>query len=608
MPDVGRLDAYDSRWTHAKQVGLADWWFSRAPIEEVVDVLGRSYLARTAAYPHDGPARLVDRGIPMLEASIVATVAVREGRDHRSAVERAAQLLAPYQSELDAAEAGELGVLLLHDADPEVGTARVLAREAEVSARYTTYQSILAVHLAAQAAAGRFAETIVVGERSILAVQQELGVRLRRRGLAVPNVSLEAVQVIALGGLSESGKSTAGHYLQARHGLARLKIGYLLRIAGDLRGIADVYALDPTSLAELLVEALDAFCAAHHFQRLVSIESLHRLEMTHELAKFLGSRLTVVYLDAEASVREARGAHGATDVRERDRIKQARGAVRIREIADLVIDNNGPRAALYHALDRLVGDARWPLTVPRRSGVGAFGLPAHLACYVQALLDLTTTGDRPLVSLLAVAGSGGRGKYQQGWSDLDVLLIAATDRLPELRTTLIELAAGLQGVKLGLTVVSEAECRAGALTPRLLHTLVLIGAGHLPVLWCHDRMRLPLPDAEADAWASLGDGAAAAVEIRRQLVTANRDLRSLFKVTALLAKVVLRAHGDHHASDDEALRAFLARSGRSHSVTGDDAVECARRDDKMAEALALHVLGGWLDTLPAAGEQAGAGW
>src|SRR5258708_2932828 len=113
-------------------------------------------------------------------------------------------------------------------------------------------------------------------------------------------------------------------------------------------------------------------------------------------------------------------------------------------------------------------------------------LPAHLATYVETLLDRTTTGLRPLASLVALTGRRGRGKYQEGWSGLDVLLVAGVDCLTELRAALAGLATHLEGVKLGLTVVSEAECRAGALTPRVLHTLVLIGSGQLPVLWRAD--------------------------------------------------------------------------------------------------------------------------
>ena len=48
-----------------------------------------------------------------------------------------------------------------------------------------------------------------------------------------------------------------------------------------------------------------------------------------------------------------------------------------------------------------------------------------------------------------------------------------------------------------------------------------------------------------------------AIEIRRQLLKPDLDLRSLYKVTALLAKVALRAEGDEYPGDTEALGALL---------------------------------------------------
>jgi len=49
VADAGPLDAYDPRWARARKAGLADWWFAAAPVEEVVDVLACSYLARAAS-------------------------------------------------------------------------------------------------------------------------------------------------------------------------------------------------------------------------------------------------------------------------------------------------------------------------------------------------------------------------------------------------------------------------------------------------------------------------------------------------------------------------------------------------------------------------------
>ncbi|MGH3295861.1 MAG: DUF4254 domain-containing protein, partial [Trebonia sp.] len=92
----------------------------------------------------------------------------------------------------------------------------------------------------------------------------------------------------------------------------------------------------------------------------MSIESLHRANVTAELAKLLGPCLRVLYLEADVTVRETRGTSGPGDVRARDAVKRARDAVKrsrgaeeVRGLADAVIDNNGPVLALYHALDRI---------------------------------------------------------------------------------------------------------------------------------------------------------------------------------------------------------------------------------------------------------------
>ena len=602
VTEAGPLDEHDPRWEDARAGGLADWWFGRAAIEEVVDVLAGSYLARSAEAVTAGVVRLVDRGMPMLEASVVATAAVREFLDYEAAVQRATGLLAPYRDDIDRAGAAERGVLLLHAAEPEEGAARALAREREVSQRYAAYQSVLNEHLHRLAGAGRFARTIVVGDRPILDVQHELRMLLRDRlGLSVPGLALHEVRVTALGGLSESGKSTAGAYLAARHGYARLKIGYLLEVAAARCGIADVYELDEAGIAELLVLGLEMYCTAHHFQRCVSIESLHRAGVTAELAKLLGDHLMVVYLDAASGMRETRSAAGPADVRERDAVKRSRGAERIRELADVVIDNNGPRLALYRTLDSIAVSNRWQQPVPRRIAVADLGLPSRLADYLDALLARVAGPEEPMASLLAVTGSGARGKYQHGWSDLDVLAVAEQDMLSSLRAALAELAEQLGGVKLGFTILSAAECAAGAVTPRLLHTFRLIGSGVLPVLWHAENVALPCPDQATDAFASLADGVAAAIEIRRQLLKPELDLRSLYKVTALVAKVGLRAEGEEHPGDAEAFHALLDRFPASFTGLAPDVAETARHEDQAAIQLAHAVLAWWLATLPAAG-------
>jgi dephospho-CoA kinase len=106
-------------------------------------------------------------------------------------------------------------------------------------------------------------------------VQARLRELITDAGITVPLCRIPQVRVVAFGGMSESGKSTAADYLRVRHGFARLKIGYLLDLAAAYRGISDPYEADLVTQAELLADALDRYCAAHHFAERLSIESLH---------------------------------------------------------------------------------------------------------------------------------------------------------------------------------------------------------------------------------------------------------------------------------------------------------------------------------------------
>ncbi|MGC0316180.1 nucleotidyltransferase domain-containing protein [Kitasatospora acidiphila] len=588
----GPLDDYDARWDGIKSMGMGAWWFGRGPIDEVTDVLASSYLERSRR-PATAPVRLMDRGIPMLEASLAATVAVRERLGSAQAADRARKLLDPYTADLQAAEAVEAGIVLLHHADPVIGASRSLSHERHVTPTYADYQRNLHLQLHRLVHEGRWAETIVVAERRVMAVQDEIRRRLHPITPLVPPRALPGVRVVALGGMSESGKSTAGDYLRVRHGYARLKIGYLIEDAAQRAGIDDPYAIPAVVRAELLVDGLDRYCAAHHFLDRVTIESLHDQDATAELRRMLGEQLTVVYVDATPEVRAERGTAGPEDVVERDAVKARRGAAGIAALAHEVVDNNHSRLHLERRLDGIALARRWPLRQPTTTPVNTLGLPVNLESYLSGLLDRTTLRQPPVIDLLAVTGSGARGKYQHGWSDLDVFVVGGQENIPSLRQALIELEAELGGVKLGLTVLTQDECRTGAVTSRLLHVLTLIGSGALMPLWCRPGLALPFPDPASDVAASVEAGVQAAIEIRRQLLKGAPDLRALFKITALLAKVLLRFEGIERACDDDALGVFLDRE----PATDADLRRQARENREKAIELANLVLGHWLSTI-----------
>ncbi|MFK0297537.1 nucleotidyltransferase domain-containing protein, partial [Streptomyces sp. NPDC090442] len=374
-----------------------------------------------------------------------------------------------------------------------------------------------------------------------------------------------------------------------------VKIGYLIEEAAHRAGVDDPYAIAPVVRAELLVDGLDRYAAAHHFLDRISLESLHEFDVTAELRRMLGGQLAIAYVETSSELRARRGTAGPDDVMLRDEVKAARGAARIATLADTVVDNNGARLALERQLDRITLDAAWPTVAPATTPVNTLGLPVSLEAFLTALMHRTTSGPEPLIDLLAVTGSGARGKYQHGWSDLDVFVIAEPDRTTALRDVFAQVQSELGEVKLGLTVLSQAECRAGAVTSRLLHVLTLLGAGLLLPLWARPGLAIPAPPFADDVVASLEAGVTSAVEIRRQLLKGAPDLRSLFKVTALLAKILLRFDGIERAADAEALALLV----RGPSAPHDQLVRGARTDRAAAQELAQLVLDRWMATLPA---------
>jgi cytidylate kinase len=591
---AGKLDNFDPRWKAIQASGMAVWWFESASAEEFADVLACSYLerARQAAGPG---LKLMDRGTPMLEASVAAAIAVREALSCDQAAGRARVLLASYEADIRRAEAGEYAIVLLHDIDPEAGTARSLARAPDLSPVYASYQRQLHAQMERLVRDGRFAATIVAGDLPIMAIQAQIRKLAAEAGAAMPSCRLPEVSVVAFGGLSESGKSTAAEYLRSHHGFARLKIGYLLEAASAICGVSDPQAADAVTQAELMADTLDRYCLAHHFLDRVSIESLHRYEPVTELRKLLGEALTVIYLDTDLQLRQQRGTAGAADVVVRDAIKRERGADAIVSIADEVIVNNRDRLSLCRRLDHLVYSSAWPKQQPAVAPVNTLGLPVHLEAYLAAVTD-RLAGDLPLADLIAVTGSGARGKYQHGWSDLDILIIAPTPNLPLLRDVLNGHRADLEEVKLGVTLLTAAECAAAMVSPRVLHVLAQIGSGDIACLWCRPGLALPVPDRAADADGSVHDGVTTAIEIRRELLRPVPDPRSLYKLTGLLAKVMLRFEGDECPADDQALRVFSAQF--PHAIIPAGLLAGARDDHESAALLAGVVLGVWLETIP----------
>ncbi|MFH8345941.1 nucleotidyltransferase domain-containing protein [Streptomyces sp. NPDC018045] len=574
-----RAEEHAPRWPALCGTERTGWWLEGASHQRLADVLAAAYLARTRQ-PRAGDLICVRQGLPMLEATLAAVIAVRERRGPARAAHEARTALAPYLTALRAAEEAEYGIVLLHDEDPARGAARCLARSPAPDGLLAAYQGRLHEQLGRLVDEGRFDTAVVVGDRPAIDVQHELRQSLHRRYPAVPECALSRVRVVALGGDCDQARDAAGEYLRTRRGYARLDAAHLAGTAAHDPAGTDADAV--TTRAERIADGLDRYCAAHPFLDRVSIEPVRDRATVEELGKIFGDRLHALRPDAVP------GPATAPD---------AFAGVRAPDSAPGEAGQNTaaawPRLRLQRRLDRLAFDAAWTFRPLKPVSIHSLGLPPCLGRYLRDLRE-QLTGRWASADLLAVTGSAARGTYRHGWSDLDVLVLAPQDGLPRLRRVRTELEPVLEGVRMTMTVLTEDEFRAGALPPRLLHVLTLSGAGALAPLWCAPGLALPVPDAVTYADVSVRDGVQAAVTLRKQLLLGEPDLRVLYKATALLAKIMLRTEsGAEYPADDQAITAFHHRQPDGLA----DAPGDVRHDRAGIERMATAVLRAWLATL-----------
>jgi hypothetical protein len=536
---AGSIDRWHPGWAAVAGENFATWWFTESSTAEHVELVMASHQARRAG---SGPMAWEDRGKPMLLATCAATCVVKDGLAPADALATVTALARTWVAE----PREELHILLRHtDHGPVAEAELALDRDQHPPGTwYAAYQRALAEILDMQTAAGAYDAIVVRGDSCVLDVQRQLRAVVAEHDVAVrPLPTSLPERVRALGGMSESGKSTAGQLLAAEHGATRLKIGWLLQTAALRAGVGDPYtAWDERAQAAALAEEILLFCAANKVDTL-SVESLHRHESTRHLCQLLGPIFQVVYLDAGPAVRAARTVEDPAALAARDADKTQRGADRIAALADVVLDNSGPLAGLKLALPSL--DTARPATEP------ANWAPVTCQTWLEKIRRHLIDDD---TALLLATGSTGTARWRPGWSDLDLLLVRDDFPMEWLRTvpgTLPEFG----GVKVGLTMLSTAELDGARVPPRIVHAL-RAAAGGTGILHRRAGYLPPYPGAAADDQASRGELGLVLMTTRRLLAATRPDLRALHKHLVLIAKILLRASETDLDDADAVLTAF----------------------------------------------------
>lgn len=338
---TGRLVDYTNRWPNLNPVEEFNWWFRNVPFLKLVSIIIEAIKTRHASRKPD-QINIDDRGIRMFKAVCAATLIIREQTTVEQAIERIDSL---FDKELVQCPP-EQEIFLR--ANPEY-CAKIKPILQVVDARSTKYlpwqnemyseYQIWLVHLTDHYFQSANSARIVHVDNCILDTQN----KLRKIISEMCDVELSPIcdtlqKVVAFGGLSESGKSSFAQALSVHYQYYRLKIKYFDEIV-KARGLPS----HPDALGRELLN----FLRSHRHVTRVSVESLHSPDLPAYLNLLFGSRFKTVYLDTPESARIRRTAQElgiSTDeatekVREKDGVKISRGADRVKDIADVIFDN-----------------------------------------------------------------------------------------------------------------------------------------------------------------------------------------------------------------------------------------------------------------------------
>lgn len=344
--------------------------------EEFVQTVVRACIARHTAVQatHDKanstasfPGAALDRSGLMFEAVCAARIALVNHIPLSEAETRVTAIL----KKLGLAFPSETVRIILRRRgsldDAVKWTLDEQARFHTVTAPYPVYQRLLHEALYRQIEAGRYTDVIERDhEETFLATLAKItdAMRARSERPAVFHPLLEHLHCCpAFGGLSECGKSTTATevvnrgFAISQGGAFRMKIGFLLDSASARLG-RRVYELPENDQALELVHELDRFSRAHRWLKMISLESIHCYASTRRLRELIGSgvpglahpsspssvppKYLVVYLDTPVHLRKGRTeAEGKSFDPSKDDVKRSRGADKVRDIADLVVQNDG---------------------------------------------------------------------------------------------------------------------------------------------------------------------------------------------------------------------------------------------------------------------------
>ena len=177
-------------------------------------------------------------------------------------------------------------------------------------------------------------------------------------------------KIFLIGGMSESGKSTVGRYLDSK-GIRRLKFVTYLRKVMEKEGVTGDFQkwndqMEATRRDWLWKRFIEEFEKSLKEEKIeyCCVESLYRPEFGQFIKNSLNNAtVIIVYVEIPLEIRLQRQItrQGLSSIEEakayllpRDAKKKEWGTPKIREIADVVLDNSGTINELYRQIDEMI--------------------------------------------------------------------------------------------------------------------------------------------------------------------------------------------------------------------------------------------------------------
>ncbi len=336
-----RLVEYGDNWPAQSETASHEWWFGRVEFDDLAQIIIQSLNIRNQSCISD-KVNIFDRGTLMFKAVLAATYSTKHLGSLDDAYERVDNMFAdlleytPEEYELllvpNSVYQQKIKTLL------QIIDIRTNQYTPEQAARYASYQGYLGTTIEHYYDNIPQERRVVVND-CILNIQNEIRSRANLDlGISLPLACENFERGIALGGLSESGKSGFGDALSKKYGFYRLKLRYFEDIL--IRAGQDVHA------GSMGFEYL-SFLHCHPHVTRASVESIHDPILPAYFKLLLGDRFTIAFLTAPEDLRISRTVaktgmtieEATSKVRSKDETKRSRGAHQVEDIADLVFSN-----------------------------------------------------------------------------------------------------------------------------------------------------------------------------------------------------------------------------------------------------------------------------